>query len=89
MYWYIYIGVPLRNPREGDCVGDDSLTARGGGAKETLKLWMPTRVEPLMGQAKPHVGGGPEPMYLCYSTFSNPTAVETLATTNIETGPKI
>jgi hypothetical protein len=42
-----------------------------------------------MGRAKPHVGGGSEPMYLYYNTFSNTPAVETLATVNVETGPKI
>jgi hypothetical protein len=40
-YWYIYIGVPLRNPREGGCAEAGSLTARDGGARETLKPWMP------------------------------------------------
>jgi hypothetical protein len=24
-----------------------------------------------MGQAKPHIGGGPKPVYLYYNTFSN------------------
>jgi hypothetical protein len=28
-YWYIYIGVPLRNTREGGCVGADGLAALG------------------------------------------------------------
>jgi hypothetical protein len=46
-----------------------------------------------MGRAKPHIGGGPGLMYICYNIFSNtppPTPkVETLATTNVETEPKI
>jgi hypothetical protein len=29
------------------------------------------RVEPLMGQVKPHAGGGPGLMYLCYNIFFN------------------
>jgi hypothetical protein len=43
-----------------------------------------------MDRAKHHAGGSPEPIYLSYNTFSNtPTAVETLATTNVETGQNI
>jgi hypothetical protein len=36
-YWYIYIGVLLRNPREGGYAGAGGQTARDDGAKETLK----------------------------------------------------
>jgi hypothetical protein len=40
------------------------LTARGGGARETLKPRRLTRVEPLMSRAKPHARGGSGLMYL-------------------------
>jgi hypothetical protein len=40
-YWYIYIGVSQHNPREGGCTRVGGLTAdqtaRGSGARETLK----------------------------------------------------
>jgi hypothetical protein len=49
----------------------------------------PTWVEPLIGRAKPHTRGDPGPMFLCYNTFSNTPTVETLGTTNVETGQKI
>jgi hypothetical protein len=29
----------------------------------------PTQVEPLMSEAKPHVGDGSRLVYLCYNTF--------------------
>jgi hypothetical protein len=41
-----------------------------------------------MGRAKPHAGGGPGPMYLCYNTFSNTPVFKILATANVEAGPK-
>jgi hypothetical protein len=63
-YWNIYIGVPLLNPSEGGYAGAGGLTAWGGGAREILNPWTPHPVEPLMGWAKPHTGGGPRPMYL-------------------------
>jgi hypothetical protein len=47
-YWYIYIGVPMRNPREGGHAGQairpsgaSDQTVRSGGVRETLKPWMP------------------------------------------------
>jgi hypothetical protein len=48
----------------------------------------PTREEPLIGWAKPHIGRGPESMYIWYNTFANTPAIETLGTTNVETGSK-
>jgi hypothetical protein len=44
---HIYIGVPLRNPREGGCAGAGGQTAQGSGARETLK------------PCTPHLGGTP------------------------------
>jgi hypothetical protein len=92
-YSYIYIGVPLHNPREGDCTGAGGLTTQTALVARSDRLgWRrqgnpktprrPTRVEPLMDRAKPHVGGGLESMYLEYNTFSNTPAVKTLASAN-------
>jgi hypothetical protein len=65
-------------------------TTRGGGSQETLKPGCFTQVEPLMGWAKPHIGGGPGPNILMLQhIFQHPPTVETVATMNIETGPKI
>jgi hypothetical protein len=42
-----------------------------------------------MDRIKPHIGGDLRPIYLLYNIFSNISAVETLATMNIETEPKL
>jgi hypothetical protein len=77
-YWYIYVGVPLHNPGEGSYVGAGDLTswghgetARGGGARETLKPWTPHPGGTPNGSGRPDTGGGPRPMYLYHNTFSN------------------
>jgi hypothetical protein len=48
------------------------------------------RVEPLIGQAKPHAGDGPGPnVPMLQYIFQHPPVVKTLATVNVEIGPKI
>jgi hypothetical protein len=42
-----------------------------------------------MGWAKTHTGGGLRLIYLYYNTFLTPSIVKTLATANVETGPKL
>jgi hypothetical protein len=85
--------VPLCNPREGGCAGGGGQTAWGGGVRKTLKPWTP------------HPGGTPNGsgqashrrwsrthVHMLQHIFQHPSThpkVETLATANVETEPKI